>query len=128
MTTNNTNIIYYDLSYQIMAAIFEVHKTLGPGFIESVYEKALMMEVTSRGMNVDVQKVFDLTYKGKKIGNHRLDLIVEEKIVVELKTVERFAPHHTAQLLSYLKASGYRLGILVNFSKAKVEYQRVVMG
>jgi len=128
MTTNNTNIIYYDLSYQIMAAIFEVHKTLGPGFIESVYEKALMMEVTSRGMNVDVQKVFDLTYKGKKIGNHRLDLIVEEKIVVELKTVERFAPHHTAQLLSYLKASGYRLGILVNFSKAKVEYRRVVMG
>jgi len=128
MGTNHTNIIYCDLSYQIMAAIFEVHKTLGPGFIESVYEKALMMEVTSRGMNVDVQKVFDFTYKGKKIGNHRLDLIVEDKIVVELKTVERFAPHHTAQLLSYLKASGYRLGILVNFSKAKVEYRRVVMG
>jgi len=79
-------------------------------------------------LNVDVQKVFDFTYKGKKIGNHRLDLIVEDKIVVELKTVERFAPHHTAQLLSYLKASGYRLGILVNFSKAKVEYRRVVMG
>ncbi len=128
MTTNSANIIYRDLSYQIMSAIFEVHKELGPGYLESVYEKALLLEFTSRGMNVDVQKVFDLTYKGQKIGNHRLDIIVGGKIVLELKTVERFAPHHTAQLLSYLKASGYRLGILVNFSKAKVEYRRVVMG
>ncbi|MBM4307477.1 MAG: GxxExxY protein [Deltaproteobacteria bacterium] len=128
MGTNNTNIIYRDLSYQIMSAIFEVHKTLGPGYVESVYEKALLLELISRGMSVDVQRGFDLTYKGKKIGNHRLDLVVEDKIVVELKAVERFAPQHTAQLLSYLKASGYRLGILVNFSKAKVEYRRVVMG
>lgn len=128
MATNKTNIIYQDLSYQIMGAIFEVHKELGPGFLESVYEKALLLELTSRGMKVDVEKVFDLTYKGKKVGTHRLDLIVEDKIVVELKTVERFAPHHTAQLLSYLKASGHRLGILVNFSRAKVESRRVVAG
>ena len=128
MGTNSANIVYRDLSYQIMAAIFEVHKELGPGYLESVYEKALLLELTSRGMNVDVQKVFDLTYKGQKVGNHRLDIIVEDKIVLELKTVERFAPIHTAQVLSYLKASGYRLGILVNFSKAKVEYRRVVMG
>ena len=66
--------------------------------------------------------------KERIVGTHRLDLVVEEKIVVELKTVERFAPHHTAQLLSYLKASGHRLGILVNFSKAKVESRRVVIG
>jgi len=128
MTTNSTNIIYQDLSYQIMGAIFEVHKELGPGFLESVYEKALLLELTSRGMKVDVERIFDLTYKGKKVGTHRLDLIVEDKIVVELKTVERFAAHHTAQLLSSLKASGHRLGILVNFSKAKVESRRVVMG
>ena len=128
MTTNSTDIIYQDLSYQIMGAIFEVHKELGPGFLESVYEKASLLELTSRGMKVDVERIFDLTYKGKKVGTHRLDLIVEDKIVVELKTVERFAAHHTAQLLSYLKASGHRLGILVNFSKAKVESRRVVMG
>jgi GxxExxY protein len=125
---NSANIIYRDLSYQIMGAIFEVHKELGPGFVESVYEKALLLELTSRGMKVDVEKVFALTYKGKKVGTHRLDLIVEDKIVVELKTVERFAAHHTAQLLSYLKASGHRLGILVNFSKAKIEFRRVVTG
>ena len=128
MTTNSTNIIYRDLSYQIMGAIFEVHKELGPGFLESVYKKALLLELTGRGMKVDEEKVFALIYKGKKVGTHRLDLIVEDRIVVELKTVERFAPHHAAQLLSYLKASGHRLGILVNFSKSKVESRRVVMG
>jgi GxxExxY protein len=128
MAANNTNIIYSGLSYEVMGAIFEVHKELGPGFLESVYEKALLLELTNRGMKVDVGKVFNLTYKGKKVGTHRLDLIVEDKIVAELKTVERFAPHHTAQLLSYLKASGHRLGILVNFSKAKVESRRVVIG
>jgi len=128
MATNSTNIIYRDLSYQIMGAIFEVHKELGPGFLESVYKKALLLELTGRGMKVDEEKVFALIYKGKKVGTHRLDLIVEDRIVVELKTVERFAPHHTAQLLSYLKASGHRLGILVNFSKSKVESRRVVMG
>lgn len=128
MMTNSTKIIYRDLSYQIMGAIFEIHKELGPGFLESVCEKALLLELTNRGIKVDAEKRFDLTYKGKKVGTHRLDLIVDDKIVVELKTVERFAPHHTAQLLSYLKASGHRLGILVNFSKTKVEFRRVVTG
>lgn len=128
MMTKTTNVIFSDLSYEIMGAIFEVHKELGPGFVESVYEKALIEEFAKKGIKVETQKVIDVIYKGKKIGNHRLDLIVEDKIVVELKTVERFAPHHTAQLLSYLKASGYKLGILVNFSKPKVEYRRVVMG
>jgi GxxExxY protein len=128
MAANNKNIIYSDLSYEIMGAVFEVHKELGPGFLESVYKKALVLELTNRGMKADVEKVFGLTYKGKKVGTHRLDLLVEDKIVVELKTVERFAPHHTAQLLSYLRASGHRLGILVNFSKAKVESRRVVIG
>lgn len=128
MIANNTNVIFSDLSYEIMGAIFEVHKELGPGFVESVYEKALIEEFAKKGIKVETQKVIDVIYKGKKIGNHRLDLIVENKVVLELKTVERFALHHTAQLLSYLKASGYKLGILVKFSKPKVEYRRVVMG
>ncbi len=127
MTANNTNIIYRDLSYQIMGAIFEVHKELGPGFLESVYHRALIDEFSRRGINVDAQKTIDLLYKDKKIGVHRLDLVVDDKVVVELKTVERFCMHHKAQLTSYLKASGYKLGILVNFSKSKVEYQRVLI-
>jgi GxxExxY protein len=127
MTANNTNIIYPDLSYKIMGAIFEVHKELGPGFLESVYEKALVEELLSKGLKVETQKSINLRYKDKKIGLHRLDLVVEGKVVVELKTVERFSIHHKAQLTSYLKASGYKLGILVNFSKSKVEYQRVLI-
>ena len=128
MATNSTNIIYRNLSYQIMGAIFEVHKELGPGFLESVLEKALIEEFTKKAIKVETQRVINVIYKGKKIGVHRLDLVVEGKVVVELKTVERFSTYHTAQLLSYLKASGHKLGILVNFSKAKVEYRRVVRG
>jgi GxxExxY protein len=127
MTTNGTNIIYSDLSYRIMGAIFEVHKKLGPGFLESVYEKALIEELSGRRMKVETEKIIDLTYKDKKIGVHRLDLVVDDKVVVELKTVERFSIHHKAQSTSYLKASGYKLGILVNFSKSKVEYRRVLI-
>ena len=127
MTTNSTNIIYGDLSYEIMGAIFEVHKKLGPGFLESVYHKALVEEFSERGMKIEAQKTINLTYKDKKIGVHRLDLVVDDRVVVELKTVERFSIHHKAQLTSYLKASGYKLGILVNFSKSKVEYQRVLI-
>jgi GxxExxY protein len=127
MTANSANIIYGDLSYEIMGAIFEVHKKLGPGFLESVYHKALVEEFSERGMKIEAQKTINLTYKDKKIGVHRLDLVVDDKVVVELKTVERFSIHHKAQLTSYLKASGYKLGILVNFSKSKVEYQRVLI-
>ena len=127
MVTNNPDIIYPELSYSIMGAIFEVHKKLGLGFIESVYEKALIEEFSNKGMKIETQKIIDLTYNNKKIGIHRLDLVVEDKVVVELKTVERFSIHHKAQLTSYLKASGYKLGILVNFSKSKVEYRRVLI-
>jgi GxxExxY protein len=127
MAANNTNIVYPDLSYRVMGAIFEVHKKLGPGFLESVYEKALIEELSGRGMKVETEKIIDLTYKDKKIGVHRLDLVIDNKVVVELKTVERFSIHHKAQLTSYLKASGYKLGILVNFSKSKVEYRRVLI-
>jgi len=127
MTPNIPNIIYPDLPYDIMAAIFEVHKVLGPGFLESIYEKALIKELESRGIKVETQKLIDLMYKDRKIGIHRLDPVVDNKVVIESKTVERFSVHHKAQLTSYLKASGYKLGILVNFSKGKVEYQRVLI-
>lgn len=125
--TNKSDLIYPELSYQIMGAIFEIHKQMGPGFTEAVYEKALIEELNSRNINTETQKLISLTYKGKKIGTHRLDLVIDDKIVIELKAVERFCAHHQAQLLSYLKASSYKLGILVNFSKKQVEYDRVVI-
>ena len=98
MATNSANIIYRDLSYQMMGVLFEVHKELGPGFLESVYEMALMEEFAKKAIKVETQRVTNVIYKGKKIGVHRLDLVVEGKVVVELKTVERFSTYHTAQL------------------------------
>jgi GxxExxY protein len=109
-----------------MGAIFEVHKELGPGFVESVYEKALVSELNDKGLKVEAQKVINLLYKNKKIGTHRLDLVVDDKVILEIKALERFANYHRAQLTSYLKASGYKLGILTNFAKEKVEYKRVI--
>jgi len=127
MTPNTTKIICPDSSYQIMGAIFEVHKKSGPGFLGSVYEKALIEELSGRGVNVETGKVIGLTYKDKKIGAHRLDLVIEDKIVPELKTVESVSIHHRAQLISCLKASGPKLGIPVHLSKAKVEYRCVIV-
>jgi len=109
MAANNTNIIYPELSYRIMGAIFEVHTELGPGFLESVYEKALIEELKNRGLKIESQKPIEVIYKGKKIGIHKIDIVVEDKVVIELKTVEMFSVHHKAQLTSYLKASGYKL-------------------
>lgn len=127
MTTSETKIIYPDLSYAIVGAFFNVHKALGPGFVESIYEKALIEEFSERGLKVEIQKLINLYYKKKKIGIHKLDIVVEDKVVIELKAVERFCLHHKAQLRSYLKAGGYKLGILVNFSKSKVEYERILI-
>lgn len=128
MTANKiTDLVFPELSYKIMGAIFKVHNELGPGFLESVYEKALIEELTCEGLKVESEKSINLMYKAKKIGTHRLDLVVDDKIVIEIKAVERFSIHHRAQVTSYLKASGYKLGILVNFSKSKVEYLRVVI-
>jgi GxxExxY protein len=127
MTTSETKIIYPDLSYAIVGAFFNVHKALGPGFLESIYEMALVEELTERHLKVETQKLINLYYKKKKIGIHKLDIVVEDKVVIELKAVERFCLHHKAQLRSYLKAGGYKLGILVNFSKNKVEYERILI-
>jgi len=127
MAVNEPNIIYADLSYAIMGAIFEVHKALGPGFLEAIYERALIEEFSVRCLKVETQKIINLLYKNKKVGIHKLDLVIDEKVIIELKTVDRFSIHHRAQLKSYLKAGGYKLGILVNFSKSKVEYERILI-
>ena len=93
----------------------EVHRTLGPGFLESVYEEALCVELRSRDIFFEQQVEVSVKYKGHAVGKGRLDLLIEKKLVVELKTVESFAPIHQAQVISYLKATGLQLGLLINF-------------
>jgi len=120
------DFIYKELSYKIMDAVFEVHNILGPGYPEDKYEKALCREFRDRGINYETQKSVKVIYKGEDLGDFRLDLIVEDKIILELKAVSELNEVFEAQVYSYLKATGLKLGILINFGKKKVEYKRIV--
>ena len=104
------------ISHQVIGAAMEVHRVLGPGFLESVYEEALSTELHLRGVPFERQVPAPVLYKGKVVGEGRLDMVVRDTVIVELKTVEALAQIHTAQLLSYLKATGYQLGLLINFN------------
>ena len=123
-------MLYEDLTEKILEACFEVSKELGAGFIESVYEKALIEEFTKKAIKVETQKVIDVIYKGKKIGVHRLDLVVEGKVVVEIKAVEAINDVHMAQILTYLKLMDCRLGYLINFNVPLIKngIRRVING
>jgi GxxExxY protein len=102
---------------RIISAAIAVHRELGPGLLESAYEACLVYELIQHGLSVERQKSVPVTYRGVKIDcGYRIDLLVEDKVVVELKAVERLEPIHEAQLLSYLKLSGYQIGLLVNFN------------
>ncbi|MBU0616447.1 MAG: GxxExxY protein [Planctomycetes bacterium] len=117
------------LAHEVIGAAIEVHRILGPGLLESIYEEALCIELTERRIPFVRQKRIDLMYKGHTIGAGRLDLLVGDALVVELKTVEALTDVHLAQVLSYLRTTGYRLGLLINFNVAvlKKGIRRVVL-
>ena len=106
-----------EISYKIIGAALEVHKTLGPGLLESVYETALAYDLRIQGLQVSTQVPVPLVYKGVRqdIG-YRLDLLVENKVIIELKAIERLAPVHYAQTLTYLRLSEKKLALLINFN------------
>ena len=118
-------VIYADLSYQVMGAVFEVHNQLGPGFTENIYERALIFELEKRNIAYEAQKEIEVIYKGQKLGKYRLDILIEGKIILELKAVASLNDIFKQQLLSYLRATQLRLGILVNFGEEQVQYTRV---
>ena len=117
---------FEELSSRIIGAAIEVHRELGPGFLEGIYEEALKIELSEQSMHCDSQKEIKIEYLGVEIGVHRLDLLVEKKIIVELKAVKELTDIHFAQLRSYLKAAGLRVGLLLNFAKPTLEIRRVV--
>ena len=117
---------FEELSKKIIGAAIEVHKELGPGFLEYIYEEALKIEFSEHNLNYDSQKEIKIKYLGTEIGMHRLDLLVENKIIVELKAVNKFADIHFAQLRSYLKATDLKTGLLFNFSRPTLEIKRIV--
>ena len=116
------------LIHKVIGAVYEVSHVLGAGFLEKVYERALLKELHHRGLNAQVQASFPVMYKNERVGEYFADLLVEEYLVIEIKCVEQFSNQHLAQCLNYLKASGKQVALLVNFQRPKVEFKRVVLG
>ncbi len=117
------------IANRVIGAALEVHRHLGPGFLESIYEEAFAAELGLQHIAHERQKPIRLFYKDHSIGEHRIDLLVEDMLVVELKAVDKFLPIHKAQLISYLKASSLSLGLLINFNEKWLRdgIQRVVL-
>ena len=113
------------ITEKIIQAVIKVHQTLGPGFLERIYHNALVIELISHGLRVESEKEITICYEGQVIGTHRLDLLVEDRVIIELKTVEDLAGIHYTQIRSYLKATKLKVGLLVNLAKDKADYRRV---
>ncbi|MGA2510768.1 MAG: GxxExxY protein [Candidatus Acidiferrales bacterium] len=104
------------LTERIIGCAIEVHRNLGPGLLEATYEEAMCVELTDAGVNYKRQLPFPILYKGRILGEYRLDLLVEDAVIVEIKSVERFNPVFQAQVLTYFKATQERVGLLINFN------------
>ena len=105
-----------DLVRSVIGAAIEVHRALGPGYLESIYEQALAIELAHQRIPFQSQALIDVRYRGQRLGEGRVDLLIDRRLVLELKTVESLQPIHRAQLMSYLKATDLRLGLLINFN------------
>ncbi len=121
-----TNALYKELSFGVIGAAMEVHKVIGPGFPEQVYQKALEHELSLRSIPFEPQQRIEVRYKGAFIAEYFLDLVVDCKIDVELKALSQLAPVHQAQVIPYLKASDLPLGLLFNFGETSLVYKRII--
>ena len=111
-----------ELSDKVIGCAIEVHKNLGPGLLESAYERCLSYELTAKGLRHEAQKELPIDYKGLKLDTgYRIDLIVENGVIIELKSVEKVLPIHEAQILTYMKLAGINVGLLINFNVIKLK-------
>ncbi|MBU0670937.1 MAG: GxxExxY protein [Patescibacteria group bacterium] len=120
-------IIYSELSYEVQGVIFDVYNKLGNQHKEEVYQKAMLIGLSTKGLKVVPEKTFEIFYKGQRVGLYRTDIIVEDKIILELKAVPEISNLNMAQLISYLNVTGKKLGILINFGSEKLFFQRIAM-
>src|SRR5260370_21311213 len=116
------------LTERVLGAVFEVSNTLGSGFLEEVYERALIRELAIQGIRATSQASFTIRYEGHYVGDYFADILVEDILVVELKCVDSFAKEHMAQCLNYLRASGLTVCLLVNFHNPKADWKRIMQG
>ena len=116
-----------ELTYQINGAVYEVNKVLGSGFLEKVYENALVVELRKRGLRAEQQLSIRVNYKDEVVGDYWADIVVERQVILEIKAIESLSRVHEAQLLNYLKATGYRIGLLINFTHPKAVIKRFIL-
>ena len=119
-------ILSKELSYAIVGAAMEVHRVLGPGFLEAVYESALAYELTLRGIHFEPQKHLPVFYKEQLLGEYIADLVIEEQIILELKAISAISAAHEAQAHHYLAATGLKLAIILNFGAESLQQKRIV--
>jgi GxxExxY protein len=117
-------MLYHELTNQILAACFEVSNDLGAGFLESVYRNALVIALRAKQLHTIQEAPLAVSFRGQVVGEFYADLLVENKVILELKAVSALTDVHKAQVINYLKATGIEVGLLVNFGKPKLEYQR----
>ena len=120
-------ILHKELSYRIVGCAQKVHRTLGPGFPESVYHKAMCYELMDAGLAFESEKSAEVFYGGSLCGEFRMDILVDNTIVLELKALAKLTDEHIAQALSYLKATALRLAILINFGAVSLETKRIAL-
>jgi GxxExxY protein len=120
-------LIHGELSERIIGSAIRVHQQLGPGFLEKIYEEALCVELSAAGHGFERQRQIRVMYAGQPVGEHRLDLLVEGKVVVELKACAGIEDIHLATTRSYLKATGLQLGLILNFARPTLDIKRVVL-
>jgi GxxExxY protein len=126
MSTDNKEFLYKDLSYKVIGLAMEVHSKLGYGFLEKVYENALILLLRREGVHARQQEPIKVHFEGEIIGEYLSDILVEDKIALELKYCVNITDAHRAQTLNYLKARGLRVAIILNFSKTRLEYERLI--
>ena len=125
MQDSKTQMLHSELTESILGCCFDVMNELGVGFLESVYKNALTIAMKEKGLTVQGEKRFEVVFRGHKIGVYLADLIINEKVIIELKCCEQIHNEHQVQLINYLKASGIAVGLLVNFGRRKLEYKRL---
>src|SRR5690606_6087359 len=127
MDTNKHELLLKDEVYQVVGCAMEVLNTLGHGLLEKPYENALVVEFGLRGISVSQQQRFDVRYKNVKVGDYVPDLIAFSKVIVETKTIDRITDVERGQVINYLKITGLRVGVILNFKQAKLEWERIVL-
>jgi GxxExxY protein len=118
--------LFEEITHKIIGSAFAVYKVLGYGFLEKVYESALMIELRLKGLKAENQKPIRIVYKGESVGDYVADILVEDKVIVELKAEKEYNPKHEAQLINYLKATKLKVGLLINFGSNECKPKRIV--